>query len=111
MRDNVLASPASGPLPSDSALAASSDLTFACGDLRKCLAHNTPINRCAPCFPGFLRWLGKLCYDALLFHPVAFEPLHPIAIHNSTLRGGMSRFAHVERIPSGTTATSGEANP
>jgi len=32
-----------------------------CDDLRRCLAHNRPVNDCWDCWPGFLRWLGTLC--------------------------------------------------
>ena len=31
------------------------------GDLRKCIAHGTPVNRCPMCLPGFMRYLGSLC--------------------------------------------------
>ena len=30
-------------------------------DLRPCLAHRLPINRCASCWPLFLKHLGALC--------------------------------------------------
>lgn len=30
-------------------------------DLRNCIDHGIPVNKCHPCKPGYLRWLGHLC--------------------------------------------------
>lgn len=34
-------------------------------DLRRCLKHGIPVNRCSECWPGFLRYLGHLCRVAV----------------------------------------------
>lgn len=28
-------------------------------DLRPCNPHKIPVNRCAACWPGYLKWLGR----------------------------------------------------
>ena len=30
-------------------------------DLRKCIEHRIPVNRCLVCLPGWLKYLGGLC--------------------------------------------------
>jgi hypothetical protein len=31
-----------------------------CADLRKCIRHSIPVNRCSECWPGYLAHLGRL---------------------------------------------------
>ena len=59
------------------------------GDLRRCIDHNIPVNRCALCLPRFLSWLGRQCVAGWIFRPSSFEPFHPLAILNSTLRAAL----------------------
>jgi len=33
-------------------------------DLRRCLEHNVPINRCGKCWPTFLTILGNMAWRA-----------------------------------------------
>lgn len=35
-------------------------------DLRPCITHRVPINRCAPCWPMFLANLGRACWMKII---------------------------------------------
>jgi hypothetical protein len=36
------------------------------GDLRLCLRHNLPVNRCIECWYEYLKHLGRSCFEQIL---------------------------------------------